>query len=78
MAGSRVILIIVGVNKMFEKRAKRVKGYLRLRGIIQIKKIRGAWFLFSLGGLLGGFLGSPGLLGSFMIIFLFPKVRLSL
>ena len=82
MAGSRVILIIVSVNKMIEKQAKRVKGYLRLRGAIQTKHIRGAWFLLFLGGLLGGFLGgfldSPGLLGSFMIILVFPKVRLSL
>ena len=67
---------------MIEKRAKRVKGYLRLRGVIQIKHIRGAWFLLSLGGLLGGFpggfLGSPGLLSGLMIILRFPKIRLSL
>ena len=82
MAGSRVVLIIVSVNKMVEKQAKRVKGYLRLRGVIQLKQIRGAWLLLFLGGLLegfpDGFLGSPGLLSSFMIILLFPKVRLSL
>ena len=82
MAGSRVILIIVSVNKMIEKQAKRVKGYLRLRGVIQTKQIRGAWFLLFLGGLLGGFLGSfldsPSLLSSLMIIRRFPKVRFSL
>ena len=82
MASSRVILIIVSVNKMIEKQAKRVKGYLRLRGVIQTKHIKGAWFLLFLGGLLGGFLGgfldNPGFLGSFRIILLFTKVRLRL
>ena len=74
--------MVISVNKMIKKLAKGVKGYLRLRGVIQINQIRGAWFLLFLGrlldGFLGGFLGSPGLLGSFMIICLLPKIRLIL
>jgi hypothetical protein len=31
-----------------------------------------------LGGFLGGFLGSPGLLGGFMVIFCLPEIRFSL
>ena len=73
--------MIISVNKMVEKGAKRIKGYLRLRGVIQIQQFRGAGFLFPLGGLLGGFpggfLSSPGLLSSLMIILSFPKVGLS-
>ena len=71
--------MIVNVNKMVEKGAKRVKGYLRLRGVVQREQLRSARFLsFLLGGLLGGFLGPPGPLGSFMIIFFLPKVVISL
>jgi hypothetical protein len=64
---------------MIEKGAKGVKGYLRLRTVVEFKHIGSTWFLLIfLAGFLGGFLGSPGLLGSFMIIFLFPKIRFSL
>ena len=71
--------MIVNVNKMVEKGAKRVKGYLRLRGVIQRKQIRSVGFLpFLFGGFLGGFLAPPGPLVSFMIIFLLPEVIISL
>ena len=79
MAGSRVILAIVSVNKVVEKQAKRVKGYLRLRGFVQLKQTRGAWFLLRPpDGLFGDFRGSPSLFGSLMVIFGFLEVRFSL
>ena len=71
--------MIINVNKMVEKGAKGIKGYLRLRAAVQFKQLGSTGFLpLLLGGSLGGFLGFPRPLGSFMIIFLFPKVRLSL
>ena len=71
--------MIVNVNKMVEKGAKRVKGYLRLRGVVQLKQLRSTGLLYPLlGGFLGSFLGLPGPFRSFMIIFLLPKVIISL
>ena len=52
-----------------------VKGYLRLRAVVEFKQPGSTRFLLLL---LGGFLGSPGLFGGFMVIFLFPKIRVSL
>ena len=79
LTGPRVILMIVNVNKMVEKGAKRVKGYLRLRGVVQLKQFRSTGLLsLLLGGSLGGFLGFPGPFCSFMVIFFLPKVVISL
>ena len=79
MAGPHVILIIINVNKMIEKGAKGVKGYLRLRTVVQLKHTGSTWLLLAfLDSFVGGSLGSPGLFGSFMVIFLFPKIRVSL
>ena len=76
MTGPRVILMIVNVNKMVEKGAKRVKGNLRLRVVIQLKQLRSVGLLsFLFGSFLGGFLGP---LGSFMIIFFIPEIIISL
>ena len=73
MAGPRVVLALVSVNKVVKKQAKRVKGYLRLRNIIQLEHIRSSCFLLRFPGHLLG--GGSSLLGSFMIIFGLPKVR---
>ena len=71
--------MIISVNKKVEKGAKRIKSYLRLRAVIQFKQLRSTGFLLVLpGGSLGGFLGSPGPFGSFMVVFLFPKIIFSL
>ena len=71
--------MIINVNKMVEKGAKRIKGYLRLRVVVQFKQLGSTGFLSPLlGGSLGGFLGFPGPFGSFMVIFLLPKVIISL
>ena len=60
---------------MVEKGAKRVKGYLRLRAVVQFKHLRSTGFLsLLLSGSLGGFLGLPGPFGNFMVIFLPPEV----
>ena len=64
---------------MIEKGAKGVKGYLRLRTVVRLKHTGSTWLLLAfLAVFLGGFLGSPGLVGSFMIICLLPKIRLIL
>ena len=71
--------MIVNVNKVVEKGAKRVKGYLRLRRVVQCKQLRSVGLLsFLLRGFLSDFFGSPGPLGSFMIIFFLPEDVISL
>ena len=79
MTGPRVILMIINVNKMVEKGAKGIKGYLRLRDVVQFKQLGSTGLLpLLLGGSLGGFLGFPGPLGSFMIVCFLPKIIISL
>ena len=71
--------MIINVNKIVEKGAKRIKSYLRLKAVGQFKQLGSTGFLpILLGGSLGGFLGSPGPFGSFMVVFLFPKIISSL
>ena len=71
--------MIISVNKMIEKGAEGIKGYLRLRTVVQTKHLGSSQFLLILfGGSLDGFRFGPGLLGSFMVIFLVPKFRFSL
>ena len=71
--------MIISVNKMVEKGAKRIKGYRRHRDAVQRRQLRSTGLLsFLLGGLLGGFLRPLGPLGSFMIIFFLPEVIISL
>ena len=67
--------MIISVNKMVEKGAKGIKGYLRLRVVVQFKLFRSTGFLPLL---LGGFLGFPCPFSSFMTIFLLPEVIFSL
>ena len=75
----RIIPMIISVDKIVEKRAKRIKGYLRLRGVVQLEQIGSTGFLSSLlGGLLGGFLSLSGSLGSFMIVLFLPEIIISL
>ena len=72
--------MIINVNKVIEKGAKRVEGYLRLRGVIQLKQFRsvGLLSLLLLGGFPCSFLGLPGSLGSFMVILFLPKIIINL
>ena len=71
--------MIINVNKMVEKGAKRVKGYRRLTAIIQFKQLRSIGLLSPLlGGCLGGFLGLPGPFRGFMVIFFLLEVVISL
>ena len=64
---------------MVEKGAKGIKGYLRLRAVVQFKQLGSTGFLpLLIGGFLGGFLGFSGPLGSFMIICFLPKIIVSL
>ena len=65
---------------MVEKRAKRIKGHLRLRGVLQLKQFGSVGLLSPLlfGGSPGGFLGLPSSLCSLMVIFFLPEVVISL
>ena len=72
--------MIISVNKVVKKGAKRVKGYLQLRGVLQLKHVRSAGLLpyFLDGDFPGGFLGLPGFLCSLMIVLNLPKIITSL
>ena len=72
--------MIISVNKVIEKGAKRVEVYLRIRGVIQLKQFRSVGLLpfFLGGGSPGGLLGIPGFLWSLMIILFLPKFVISL
>ena len=75
LAGLRIILMAISVNKIIEKRAKRIKDYLRLVIFTQVQHIIGGWFLLIL---LQGFSLSPDFLSCLLIILLVPKGRSSL
>jgi len=60
---------------MIEKGAKGVKGYLRLKTVVQLKHTGSTGLLLAfLAVFLGGFLSSPGLFSSFVVIFCLPKI----
>ena len=69
MAGLRVILIAISVNKMYKKGAKGVKFYIQL--IIQSKWINCICLL--LGRLLGSLVLCSDLFGRFILEFLVPE-----
>ena len=72
---------MVSVNKIIKKLAKGVKGYLRLRRIFKLHPIFNSALLLLFrppGRFLGVCGGGSRFLGSLVVIFNFPEVRVGL